>query len=76
MDKCTCKDPDIWFSRSEPMGYYCGTCGKEAPSDMEILHRFAEESHETLKMAKATLESVKDRMDEFAYQELSSALNP
>jgi DNA-directed RNA polymerase subunit RPC12/RpoP len=25
-----CKSTDLVFSRVEPMGYYCGNCGKDA----------------------------------------------
>lgn len=39
-------------------------------------HGRAQEAQTALDAAKKSLESVKDRMDEHAYQELASALNP
>ncbi len=44
----------------------------------EMVDLIIEYAHQdkALEDAKATLEDVADRMEEFAYQELSSALNP
>ena len=52
----------------------CASCG----SDCSIagLVDASEESKMALSYAQTVLESVKDRMDEHAYQELASALNP
>lgn len=41
-----------------------------------MLERAFTDALADLEHAKAVLESVRDHMDEFAYQELSSALNP
>ena len=32
---CICGCKDFWFSRTEPMGYYCENCGERDGEDQE-----------------------------------------
>lgn len=54
-------------TENEPMAL-CDECMEDGSAEQTSAH--------AIHHARQTLESVKDRMDEFAYQELASALNP
>jgi len=33
MSRCQCEDPDFYWSRIFPQGYFCGKCGKLETED-------------------------------------------